>query len=173
MPAWSSKPGVHPSDRSQKNTLTPPDRAATSGTSWYPQTASNRRCCVAGGAPKPGLENRSPACLATILHSIQSVLELPFADGTTSGEGPEPICRVKNECTPSATYVQELFILAEVQLAADVVKFGKLRLFQGQVRLAKIGARVHHARIEKVLIELVGTIVVVANVSCGLRLGLE
>ena len=75
--------------------------------------------------------------------------------------------RPYRQCAPAATNVQQALAGLEHDLVQDVVQLGALRLFQCFVLLRKIGAGIHHVRVQPQAVKVVGHVVVVLN---GLRI---
>ena len=79
-------------------------------------------------------------------------------------------CHVTREAAPAAAGFRHPVARFQLQLAADVVHLGALRLLQRQVRRREIGAGVLHGlAVEPHFVEFVADVVMVMDVVARIR----
>src|SRR4029079_10731452 len=89
--------------------------------------------------------------------------ELVLRDGDAGRVDAVVLRGVHREGSPTAADVEETLARLQPQLGANVVELGDLRLLERVPRRAEVSARVHHARVEPQLVELVGDVVMVRD----------
>ena len=111
-------------------------------------------------------------------HPLRRVLRLPVAQRASAGGGAETLGGVDDQRSPSATDIEKAVSILHAKLPADVVELGKLGLIERilpwrparplrNTRFLEIRTGVHHARIQKLAVELIGTVVMEAYVARG------
>ncbi len=80
---------------------------------------------------------------------------------------------VHGQCAPAAAHVEDRFVAAKFQLAADVIHFGHLGVFQRHVGRGEIRATVEHLAVEPDAIEVVAEVVVMVDIGLGTANGIS